>query len=99
MSWLPHVLGIDDESGPFYAWWSGAGSDISELVLLGGLYALLRKHNCHVHRCWRIGRLPVEIDGASYVVCRRHHPRGAPTHEDLRQVALREEGDGRGHRH
>jgi hypothetical protein len=54
MSWLGHLLGLDN---------------------------LIRKHTCHVHRCPRIGRHKVE--GTEYVVCRRHHPDGAPTHADV----------------
>ena len=39
-------------------------------------YALLRKHNCHVSGCWRIGRHPVE--GTTYITCHHHHPRARP---------------------
>ena len=69
MNWLLHVLGVDNASGRAYLAWSGAGSDISELVLIGGAYGLLRKHNCHQSRCWRIGRHTV--DGSPW--CNRHH--------------------------
>jgi hypothetical protein len=76
--WLLHVTGIDNSSGRWYGFWSGFASD---LALFGGLFHYTRKHTCHVHRCWRIGRLHVE--GTPYTVCRKHHPTGAPTHEDL----------------
>lgn len=78
---LAHVLGLDDLAGPFYGFWSGFGSDLSELALLGAAYGLWRRHNCHVKGCWRIGRLPVE--GTPHVVCQRHHPRGQPTHQQV----------------
>lgn len=68
-SWLLHTLGIDTTTGPWYAFWSGAGSD---LAYLGIIWALLRKHNCHEPRCWRLGRFPVE--GTQWTACRRHHP-------------------------
>jgi len=67
--WLLHILGLDSGSGPAYLWWSGAGSD---LAYLGIFWALVRKHNCHQPRCWRIGHLPVP--GTAWQVCRRHHP-------------------------
>ena len=76
--WLAYMTGSLNTAGapPNYNFWSGFGSDLSELAIAGGLIGMLRKHNCHVRRCWRIGRLPVE--GTPYVVCRHHHPEGAP---------------------
>jgi hypothetical protein len=56
----------------YYNWWSGPGSDLGEIAILGGVIALYRKHNCHVTGCWRIARHTVE--GTPYIVCRRHHP-------------------------
>jgi len=79
--WLLHVLGMDNLSGTAYGFWSGFGADIGEVVIIGGLVSIARRHNCHVHGCWRIGRHPV--DGTGFVVCRRHHPDGAPTHEHV----------------
>lgn len=72
MHWLLHILGVDDVSGPYYGWWSGAGSDLGEYAILGGIIAAARKHNCHVHRCWRLGRHAV--DGTPFITCRKHHP-------------------------
>lgn len=57
-------------SGKPYAFFSGPGSDISELVLVGGAYGLARKLNCHQHGCWRIGR----FRHGHLVLCGRHHP-------------------------
>lgn len=82
MNWLLHVLGVDDVSGRWYAFWSGFGSDIGEVAILGSLLAIVRKHNCHIHHCWRVGRLPV--DGTPWSVCRKHHPTGPPSLPDLR---------------
>ena len=86
--WLLHVLGVDNASGPAYLFWSGFGSDLGELAIVGGLVAMYRRHNCHVRGCWRIGRHPVE--GTPHVVCRHHHPHGAPSHEEV--IAAHEEG-------
>jgi hypothetical protein len=45
-------------------------------------YALVRKHNCHVKGCPRIGRHPV--DGTNYIVCQHHHPSDqAPSHDKI----------------
>lgn len=73
---MKHVLGLDN--GVWYLFWSGI---FFVLVLFIGQAANVavtyRKHNCHVHGCWRMGRHPVE--GTAYVVCRRHHPDGHVT--------------------
>jgi hypothetical protein len=57
-------------------------SGLAGLSIFGLLLAQLRKHNCHVHGCWRIGRHPVE--GTAYTVCRHHHPEGHVTAADVR---------------
>ena len=84
--WLAVHTGIVDISGPYYAFWSGFGSDIAEFSLVGaavtGVYQLNRKYNCHQHGCWRIGIHPAA--GGQFLLCSRHHPdyQGKkPTHE------------------
>lgn len=72
MHWLSHIAGLDNASGAWYLWWSGLAADLPEFAVVWGLIALARKHTCHIHRCWRVGRHPV--DGTTFVVCRRHHP-------------------------
>jgi hypothetical protein len=67
--WLLHLFGIDTTTGPWYAFWSGAGSDIGELAIIGGMVTLVHKHNCHQRQCWRVGRHIV--DGTPW--CNRHH--------------------------
>jgi hypothetical protein len=69
VTWLLHVLGVDDVSGRWYGFWSGFGSDISELAIVGAVLGGYRKHNCHAKGCWRIGRHVV--DGTPW--CNRHH--------------------------
>lgn len=78
--WLAVHTGTINEPGPYYGFWSGFGSDIGEIALLGALVGIYRKHNCHVKGCWRISRHRVE--GTPWTVCRKHHPgiaNGAPT--------------------
>lgn len=74
--WLAVHTGIVDMSGPYYAFWSGFGSDIAEFSLVGaavtGVYQLNRKYNCHQPGCWRIGTHPVA--GGQFLLCYRHHP-------------------------
>jgi hypothetical protein len=74
MHWLSHFLGLDNLSGPYYGFWSGAGSDITELALVGVLVEFMRRHTCHMHRCLRPANHPVTVDGVTYRVCRKHHP-------------------------
>jgi hypothetical protein len=76
--WLEHILGMDNLSGPVYGFWSGFGSDISELSLVGVMGAHLRAANCEVHGCWRIGR---HLSAAGHRLCRRHHPDDALTEQ------------------
>lgn len=75
LHFLAHWLGIDNLSGPVYGFWSGSGSDIGELALLGAAAAFYRRHTCHVDSprfCWRPGTHPVV--GTLFRACRKHHP-------------------------
>jgi hypothetical protein len=81
MSW-PHVFqhwlavhtGTVNEPGPYYGFWSGFGGILERLVELSVIAAiLLRRHNCEVRGCWRIGR---HDTAAGHNVCRQHHPDG-----------------------
>lgn len=75
MNWLIHIIGIDNEAGRYYAFWSGFGSDIGEVAILGGMAAFYRRHTCHVDSprfCWRWGAH--QVVGTPYRACRRHHP-------------------------
>ena len=54
---------------------------LADITLLGGAYAILRRHNCSVKGCWRIGRHPVA--GTDHIVCRKHHPHESPTAEQV----------------
>lgn len=70
--------------GPWYGFWSGAGSDMSYLTapvtLCIALAAWYRRNNCEVHTCWRLGRHDTL---AGHTVCRRHHPDDKLTHQDV----------------
>lgn len=71
--WFLHVTGTSNETGPFYAFWSGFGSDLGELTLIGTVAAAWRTQTCHASFwCWRHGRHPT-ADGV-YRLCAKHHP-------------------------
>jgi hypothetical protein len=61
-SWLQVHTGTVNESGPYYGFWSGFGSDLEEFGILGAIgaaiYQLVKKYNCHEPGCWREGRGP-----------------------------------------
>jgi hypothetical protein len=55
--------------GDGYQFWSGIGSG-SPLLVPFALW--WRRHNCHVHRCWRLQWHVHPKHG--HPVCRKHHP-------------------------
>jgi hypothetical protein len=61
-------------NGNGYQFWSGIGSDLSEIVLIGALVAWWRRHNCARHGCWRLSFHPHPEHDVP--VCRKHHPKG-----------------------
>ena len=79
--WIEVHTGSVNESGPYYGFWSGFGSDLGELALLGSIAAVWRHHNCGVQGCWRIGRH--RVAGTTHTVCRRHHPEDAPSAQQV----------------
>ena len=89
--WLQLHTGTINESGPYYGFWSGFGSDIEEFGVLGaistGIYQLIKKYNCHEPGCWRIGQHPAA--GGQFLLCYRHHPDyegKKPTRELIHQL-------------
>lgn len=78
--WLYAFFGVSGV-GPHYAFWSGPGSDISEVAIVGGILSWWHHKNCHVKGCFRLGKHQVE--GTPHVVCRKHHPDDAPTAQQI----------------
>lgn len=65
-------LGTTNGDGRWYLWWSGM---FGNLTVFAAVIVFYRKHNCHVHRCWRIGsHTAVDANGVEHVVCKTHHP-------------------------
>ncbi len=95
--WLLNFFGINNLAGYGYGFFSGIGSDLGEVAIIGAIIAVYRKHNCHVQGCWRISRHAVK--GTPWVVCRKHHPEidRAPTaaevREDHHQAQLQAQSD------
>lgn len=85
--WINHILGAD--YGLPYGHWgfynveSGSGSDLSELAIVAGLVAAVRRWNCEVHGCWRLGR---HKTAAGHAVCRVHHPDGHLSAEQVKEL-------------
>lgn len=86
--WLAIHTGTVNESGPYYGFWSGFGSDIGEATLIGavsvGVYTGVRKVNCHTKGCWRIGHHLLE--GTPYHLCKHHHPEVPTKGASLEQI-------------
>jgi hypothetical protein len=84
--WLGVHTGTTNETGPYYGFWSGFGSDLTEFGVLGvistGIYQLVKRYNCHEPGCWRVGTHAAA--GGQFHLCYRHHPDfegKKPTHE------------------
>lgn len=69
-NWFLTVTGSNNTSGTFYGFWSGFGSDLGEVALLGAVVGWYRSNECHVDGCHRIGRHPFK----HYKLCAKHHP-------------------------
>lgn len=77
--WLLHLSGADNVSGPWYGFWSGFGSDLGEAALIGAAAAVIRRHQCHVKRCWRVQWRR----SGHHQLCREHHPDDPPRADQL----------------
>ena len=53
--WLEVHTGTVNEPGPYYGFWSGFGSDLTEFAIIGTIataaYQLFKKYNCHEPGC------------------------------------------------
>ena len=71
--WLGVHTGATNESGAYYGFWSGFGSDLAEFGILGAvgtaIYQLVKKYNCHEPGCWRVGTHPAA--GGQFLLCYR----------------------------
>jgi hypothetical protein len=56
--------------GDGYQFWSGIGSGSPIFVLI---LIALKRHNCHVKGCWRLGHVDPAL---GFHACKRHHSLG-----------------------
>lgn len=82
--WLAVHSGTDNEPGDYYGFWSGFAGDLglfaAAIAFTAHAVISYRHKTCEVHRCWRLAR---HATAAGHHTCRRHHPDGAPTHEEV----------------
>lgn len=77
---IPFILGVwpvPAGTSVFYQFWSG----FYIVLLSAATSSWLRKQNCHVEHCWRLGRFPVA--GGKFFVCRHHSPDPAVRHSKV----------------
>lgn len=71
-------------AGPWYGFFSGFGSDLGEIVLIGGVIGLWRRYTCHATWwCWRHPHH--QVGDSPYYVCAHHHPLDVPTVKEAMQ--------------
>ena len=78
-----HFTGMDNVAGRAYGFWSGFGSDLGEITLIGLVAGIIKHQNCHVKGCKSVFTHPVV--GTPFKVCKRHHPamKRIVTHLDI----------------
>jgi hypothetical protein len=81
--WLLGVLGVQTSSSKAYNFWSGVAGDLSGFGIFGAMAMMVRRHNCEVKGCWRLGR---HQTAAGHNVCRRHHPDDHLTAEHVHRL-------------
>jgi hypothetical protein len=85
--WFFIHTGTYNESGPYYGFFSGFGSDIGEVTLIALAVGGIRHLNCGHKGCWRPGRHTTKN---GHKLCKKHigWPNEAldlhPIHEDHR---------------
>lgn len=75
--WIAVHLGILKAGpDPYYNFWSGFGSDLTEATILVAIAGAWRHHNCHQRWCPLLGRPMPDQDGVPtpYLACHLHHP-------------------------
>jgi hypothetical protein len=76
---LHHIVHWPDNDG--YNFVSGPLADITLITAFAStLFLWWRKHNCHVHGCWRLEWHVHPENG--HPVCKEHHPHGHAVRAD-----------------
>lgn len=87
-NWIYYFFGFSG-SGSHYGWWSGAGSDLGEVTIIGGMYAIWKTHNSAAKHCPWIGKHPVAGTGTK--TCHLHST--LAKHQELHEAHAREHPD------
>lgn len=85
-SWLVTFLGVHNEGGAFYAFWSGFGGSVPDVLIITSMLGWYWHRSCQYSPwCLRLGKFP--LAGGLAKACHRHHPdlngrrpRGAELH-------------------
>jgi len=75
-NWFAVHTGTYNESGPYYGFFSGFGSDIGEITLIGLVLNWYRIHKCV--SCFRLSKH--DVKGTHYATCHVH----LPDHDKIR---------------
>ena len=67
--WFFIHTGTYNEPGPYYAFWSGFGSDIGEVTLVALFFGWLHHINCGHKGCWRPFRHTTK---KGHRLCKKH---------------------------
>jgi hypothetical protein len=90
---LLHVMGVEPRMpSTTYNFWSGIGSDIGEVTIIGALILLYHHHECHIGTCHRLHwKSWTDPDGHVHALCKKHHPHKQPTEAELAALVAREQ--------
>lgn len=75
--WFQRFSGTSNTSGRPYGFWSGFGSDLGEITLIGLVLNWYRVHKCV--SCWRLSKH--DVHGTHYATCHIH----LPDHDKIRK--------------
>jgi hypothetical protein len=74
--WLAIHTGTENEPGVYYGFFSGFGSDLGEITLVGAALTVYKRYSCHTWWCPRPGQhdFTDAETGITYKLCKRCHP-------------------------
>lgn len=69
--WILNFTGvhIPSNGSQWYNFWSGFGSDLGEVAIIGAVIQLVRQYNCHHKGCWRLSH---HVTAKGYKLCKTH---------------------------
>lgn len=89
--WLAYMTGSLNTGGtpPNYNFWSGFGSDLGEITLIGAALTVYKRFTCHTWWCVRHGTYDFTDAGTglTYRLCRRCHPEHSGRRLTRRHIA------------